>query len=652
MSFFHNNILIGASGGSDPIYVDDVFSTFLYAGNDTARSIVNGIDLSGEGGLVWTKARNANAQNTFYDTERGTNNGISSNTQNAQSAFGSGTLNAFNSNGFTLGTSGVSNDSAENYCSWTFRKCPGFFDVVTWTGNGTSGRTISHNLGSVPGSIWVKRTSASDNWWVYHRSVGNTKYLYLNNNGIGYTGSEAWNNTTPTDSVFTVGNDTAVNSNGETYVAYLFAHDDQSFGDDGDEAIIKCGSYTGNGSASGPTVDLGFEPQWLLIKSYSLSGYAWGIFDNMRGIVDGGNDPYLMTNLSSAEDTSFNGLKLTSTGFQLETSQDFLNSSGDSYLYIAIRRPHQPPEAGTEVIANKLIAGSSSTQTVSVSGSGVTDMTIIKNVTSNSYSWITGSRLLGPRTYKLNSTVAGTTGTFGTSVNVWDQMTGTELNYDGDVNRNGFFYMHWQFTRKPGVFDVVAYQGTSGAQDVSHNLGVTPEMIWVKKHSEDSYYSATVYSGATGNMHLGENYYRGYTSSNAVVHANVNASTFRVPSGNIDTNDNGEDMIAYLFASKSGISKVGTYSGTGSDVNVDCGFTSGARFVLVKRTDQNGDWYVFDTERGINSGNDSYINFNNDQVPVTNQDYIDPLNAGFTITSSAPADLNASGGTYLFLAIA
>ena len=191
MSFFHNNILIGASGGSDPIYVDDVFSTFLYAGNDTARSIVNGIDLSGEGGLVWTKARNANAQNTFYDTERGTNNGISSNTQNAQSAFGSGTLNAFNSNGFTLGTSGVSNDSAENYCSWTFRKCPGFFDVVTWTGNGTSGRTISHNLGSVPGSIWVKRTSASDNWWVYHRSVGNTKYLYLNNNGIGYTGSEA-----------------------------------------------------------------------------------------------------------------------------------------------------------------------------------------------------------------------------------------------------------------------------------------------------------------------------------------------------------------------------------------------------------------------------------------------------------------------------
>ena len=400
MSFFHNNILIGASGGSDPIYVDDVFSTFLYAGNDTARSIVNGIDLSGEGGLVWTKARNANAQNTFYDTERGTNNGISSNTQNAQSAFGSGTLNAFNSNGFTLGTSGVSNDSAENYCSWTFRKCPGFFDVVTWTGNGTSGRTISHNLGSVPGSIWVKRTSASDNWWVYHRSVGNTKYLYLNNNGIGYTGSEAWNNTTPTDSVFTVGNDTAVNSNGETYVAYLFAHDDQSFGDDGDEAIIKCGSYTGNGSASGPTVDLGFEPQWLLIKSYSLSGYAWGIFDNMRGIVDGGNDPYLMTNLSSAEDTSFNGLKLTSTGFQLETSQDFLNSSGDSYLYIAIRRPHKPPEDGTDVLDIKQTTGNNvdGRHITGTSGSSPTDLHFIKRTSAGEPAYIS-SRLQGNLTF-------------------------------------------------------------------------------------------------------------------------------------------------------------------------------------------------------------------------------------------------------------
>jgi hypothetical protein len=109
----------------------------------------------------------------------------------------------------------------------------------------------------------------------------------------------------------------------------------------------------------------------------------------------------------------------------------------------------------------------------------------------------------------------------------------------------------------------------------------------------------------------------------------------------------------YLFASLNGISKIGTYSGTGSNVNVDCGFTAGARFVLIKRTDSTGtDWYIWDTTRGIVSGNDPYLFLNSNAAQVTNTDYIDPLNAGFTVTSSAPAALNASGGTYLFLAIA
>ena len=124
-----------------------------------------------------------------------------------------------------------------------------------------------------------------------------------------------------------------------------------------------------------------------------------------------------------------------------------------------------------------------------------------------------------------------------------------------------------------------------------------------------------------------------------------------------NTNHNGIGMIAYLFASLDGISKIGTYSGTGSNIDIDCGFTAGARFVLVKRTDGSngqhvGDWYLWDTTRGIVSGDDPYLLLNSTAVQVTNTDYIDPLNAGFTVNSSAPAALNASGGTYLFLAIA
>jgi hypothetical protein len=121
-----------------------------------------------------------------------------------------------------------------------------------------------------------------------------------------------------------------------------------------------------------------------------------------------------------------------------------------------------------------------------------------------------------------------------------------------------------------------------------------------------------------------------------------------------DVNNTGS-WIAYLFATLPNISKVGNYSGdTGNNVDVNCGFIAGARFILIKRTDtgSTGDWYVWDTTRGIAAGNDPYFLLNSAVAQVTNTDYIDPLSSGFTVTSSAPAALNATGGTYLFLAIA
>jgi len=114
----------------------------------------------------------------------------------------------------------------------------------------------------------------------------------------------------------------------------------------------------------------------------------------------------------------------------------------------------------------------------------------------------------------------------------------------------------------------------------------------------------------------------------------------------------GRTYIAYLFASCPGISKVGGYTGTGTTQQINCGFTAGARFVMIKRTDSTGDWYVWDTARGIVSGNDSYLLLNSTAAEVTNTDYIDPLSSGFEISSSAPAAINASGGTFIYLAIA
>jgi hypothetical protein len=129
------------------------------------------------------------------------------------------------------------------------------------------------------------------------------------------------------------------------------------------------------------------------------------------------------------------------------------------------------------------------------------------------------------------------------------------------------------------------------------------------------------------------------------------ASFFTVGTSGV-VNDSAYRHIAYLFATCPGVSKVGSYTGTGTTLDVDCSFTAGARFVLIKRTDSTGDWYVWDSARGIISGNDPYLLLNSAAAEVTSTDYIDPYSAGFEISSTAPAAINASGGSFIYLAIA
>ena len=311
----------------------------------------------GEGGLVWTKNRDSAFNNFLYDTERGVNKYLISDSNIDQQSV-SDTLTSFNSNGFTLGGSDYGNITSGNAAvSWTFRKAPKFFDVVTYTGNGTAGRTVSHNLGSVPGCILIKRTNNSAiDWQVYHRGVDATApedyYLALNTTAARVDSDFRWNDTAPTATEFTLGNEVAVNQSGGTFVAYLFAHNDGDgeFGPTGDQDIIKCGSYTGTGSA-GNFINLGFEPQWLLVKSATRSGQNWEVFDNMRGMPTGGNSAELFPNTSSAERSAFNIFNFTPTGFETVTTLDETNESGQTFIYIAIRRgPMAVPTDATEVL--------------------------------------------------------------------------------------------------------------------------------------------------------------------------------------------------------------------------------------------------------------------------------------------------------------
>lgn len=638
--------VLAAAGaaGADPLYVDDVFSTFLYEGNGTARSINNGIDLAGEGGLVWIKNRdNGYQDHVLNDTERGAGQTLRSDSPNGQ-FLSTARFSAFNSNGFSVGTDSGTNNNNEDIVSWTFRKAPGFFDVVTYPGDSDPSRTISHNLGSTPGMIIIKCTSESNrDWVVYHRSLGFTQYTRLNEPSQPF--SVGTRISAADASTFTPGQNNDTNATGKTYVAYLFAHDDAQYGTDADESIIKCGSYSGNSAAN--SIDVGFEPQWLLIKSTYDEDSNWQMFDIMRGAANNNIDqPRLEANDPGQEVAAYR-FNVTSTGFFTDQASTVINASGRTYIYMAIRRPNKPPEVGTDVFAIDTYTGSIPNY---ISGFPV-DFVINRDGINGGGDVTVFSRLLGTKRLKTNS-----------SETEGNAFVAAEMDYNnGYASGTGTSpdseKYSWMFKRAPGFMDVVAYTGNGTAgHNISHNLGTEPEFIFLKARTyADSW---VVYHKDKGN-----GYYAkldadaaGWDNTTAWNSTTPTSTVFTVGAG-WDLNRDTYTYIAYLFATLPDISKVGSYSGyTSNAVNVDCGFTAGARFILIKRTDSTGDWYVWDTTRGIVSGNDPYLLLNRDNngtdAQVTNTDYIDPLTTGFTVTASAPAALNATGGTYLFLAIA
>ena len=333
MSVISKLTMLGAAGAGGGLSVEDVFSTDIYTGNSTDRSFSNGLDLSGEGGLVWIKQRtNADRNNTLYDTERGVDNRLFTNSSSAQAAGSDTQLTAFNSDGFSLGTDtgnyGV-NYAPDNasYVAWSFREAEGFFDIVTWSGNNASSRNISHNLGAVPGALVVKGLGVDD-WWFYHQNANEDSggdpedYALKMNETGGDETTPRWNSTAPTDTAFTIDSDN--NVAGRNYVAYLWGHDTS------DESLIKCGVYAGSGSSSGNSVNVGWEPQWVLIKCLT-NGTDWGIMDNVRG-----STKYLRPNLNNRENTP-SYLTFSSTGFDLTSNDARVNESGSNYIYIAIR---------------------------------------------------------------------------------------------------------------------------------------------------------------------------------------------------------------------------------------------------------------------------------------------------------------------------
>jgi hypothetical protein len=649
-------LMMSAAGGAG-LDVDEVFSTYLWVGDESARNIVNNIDLSTEGGLVWIKNRDTNGMSySLVDTVRGANKILTSNSTSGEiDSSGSYGVNGFNTNGFSLPSGEgayYENKSGKEAASWTFRKTPKFFDIQTWTGNGVNGRSISHSLNSKVGMIVVKSTSTSGtNWATWHRGASGT--LWLNSslpdsaNGGGQATSGFVYNPGSNTTSFTVDNGANVNQSGRTYVAYLFAHNDGDggFGPDGDQDIIKCGLHTISTTDADEVVDLGFEAQWVLTKTVDANN-DWVILDTMRGLTAANiNDPYLRPNTSNAEG-------LTSTPDAHAKGFTLKDSAGRDFIYVAIRRGSLfPPESATDVFA-AAYQNAVNTSPGWTSGFPV-DMALDKNIGGGSTDdWTVSSRLTqGKYFYQIATTTEGTSTEW-----AYDFMDGWR-----EYANNGPSDFSWMWKRAPGFFDVVAYTGTgtSGYATINHNLGVVPEMVWFKNRSSSATPRGNWYVYHKDLANAGGYLYLNSTSAEATDYSGWATGSFAPTDTGFTVLKNtlhytNENYIAYFFATVAGVSKVGSFTGNGSSLNVDCGFSSGARFVLVRALNSAGAWFLFDTARGIVSGNDPQLSLNNSNAEDSSRDLIDPLNSGFTINynSDYGNQLNGNGQTYIFYAIA
>jgi hypothetical protein len=621
-------------------YIEDVFSTYLWAGNSSSQSINIGFNLTTSTAMTWFKDRTNIDGAGIVNTVTGLRN-VSYATDaasNPSSYF------QFTSTGYNLPTATI-NTTGSNYVGWTWKKQPKFFDVLTYTGTG-SNRTIAHSLGSVPGCIMVKRTDTTGAWQVYHRSLANTQYMVLNTTAAVATGATRWNSTTPTSIEFSLGTDATVNASGGTYVAYLFAHDAGGFGLTGTDNVISCGSFTTDGGGNA-TVSLGYEPQWVMVKNSQAAGYPWYMADTMRGMSVANNTLQLLANSSAAE-TSMGAVTFppNATGFNAN-----LLATSNTYIYIAIRRgPMKVPTTGTSVFTPLTYTGSSGNQTLT---SGFTpDLFMADNRAA-----IRGNfedRLRGLTPY-LQSTSTGAEATDANAI-VSYNMTGVTVGVNNLNNKDLTAFVGYFYRRAPGFFDEVCYTGTGAVINQSHNLAVPPELVIFKSRSAATAWRVIANIGTSAYDRLQLNATTaaasdGYGSAKELV-SQPTLTTLSIGTGSTLINSNGATFVAYLFATCPGVSKVGTYTGTGTTQTINCGFTAGARFVLIKRTDSTGDWYVWDSARGIVAGNDPRLSLNSTAAEVTTDDSVDTDSTGFVVNQLAATNINVSSATYIFMAMA
>lgn len=626
---------------------------YRYTGNISVPTALQPTVEAGnaEGGLVWTKERTGTQDHTLFDTERGTNR-INSNNTSAQFGDPDG-LRAFHSNGYMIRDGGDVNASGDKYVSWTFRKAPRFFDVVSIdvADPEPTSVTVNHNLGQQVGMVIMKPYLHTYPPYVWHRSLGANYYMQLNStSGKAYVGGSGFSSTSTTITI--PGSFVHSGSNNGKCILYLWAHNnnDGQFGNNADQDCIKCGTYSGNGTDA-RTINLGFEAQWVMVKR-SDGPTDWAVFDTMRGLhTRQVSSNYLEWNTSNAE-ASFH-LFADSQGFMVDAGD--YNSSGENYIYMAIRRgPLAAPTSVDDIFSIHNRDGEPFSSELNLGNTHVIDMVM----SANRYDAATTYRFVTDRLRGSNIILYPSGNNADQTVSNYIQFDRSERNaiptggWGNNSGGSGADSVFWQWKRAPSWFDCVGYSGTGSAKTVGHNLTVPPEMMLIKMRSSTQNW-AVYHKGLNGGTDP-EDYALEFNSTsaefNTATYFNDTAPTstvFTVGNGGA-VNSSGEKFIAYLFASVDGISKVGSFSHTnGSATDVNCGFSNGCRWVMLKRYNNTGSWIIFDSERGIVSGNDPFIKQDTTDNEVTSYDVIDNISQGFQVQSGFLAT-----GSWIFYAIA
>ena len=316
----------------------DYFNTKLYTGNGSSQTITG---LNFEPSWVWIKSRSNAEGHGLFDVLRGVTNRIQSNTLNAESSI-AGSLQSFDSDGFTVGNDVGANGNGQTFVSWNWKangqgssntdgsinttytsaNTTSGFSISTYTGTGANA-TIGHGLGVAPQVVIYKRTNTTGNWFMYNKNIGNTKYLNLDATSAVQT-YNVFQNTDPSSTLLYVSGDSGANASGGTYVAYCFAEK---------QGYSKFGSYTGNGSTDGTFVYTGFKPAWIMVKEAGVGN--WIIKDSKIPAYNQ-NDVFIKANTSDAESTNaILGMDLLSNGFKVRASAGDMNGDGTEIFYMA-----------------------------------------------------------------------------------------------------------------------------------------------------------------------------------------------------------------------------------------------------------------------------------------------------------------------------